>query len=139
MTAVENHGVRKRGWTAAKMRGNAFRAALTMLGVIIGVAAVIAMLALGRGAQAAVDEQLATLGADVLTVTTGMRWLGGVARDQQTLTLDDAAALARDARHVAAVVPEHDTVHRALLRQRPSTRGHHHTGAGREQLTSPPR
>ena len=88
------------------MRSNAFRAALTMLGVIIGVAAVIAMLALGRGAQAAVDRQLATLGTDVLTVTTGMRWMGGVARDQQTLTLDDADALARDARHVAAVVPE---------------------------------
>jgi putative ABC transport system permease protein len=49
------------------MRGNAFRSALTMLGVIIGVAAVIAMLALGRGAKAAVDAQLATLGADVLT------------------------------------------------------------------------
>ena len=88
------------------MRGNAFRATLTMLGVIIGVAAVIAMLALGRGAKAAVDEQLATLGADVLTVTTGMRWLGGVARDQQTLTLDDATALAGDARHIALVVPE---------------------------------
>jgi putative ABC transport system permease protein len=88
------------------MRGNAFRAALTMLGVIIGVAAVIAMLALGRGAQAAVDEQLALLGADVLTVTTGMRWLSGVARDEQTLTLDDAEALARDARHLSAVVPE---------------------------------
>jgi putative ABC transport system permease protein len=88
------------------MRGNAFRAALTMLGVIIGVAAVIAMLALGRGAQAAVDEQLASLGADVLTVTTGMRWLSGVARDQQTLTFDDAEALARDARHLSAVVPE---------------------------------
>ena len=77
-----------------------------MLGVIIGVAAVIAMLALGRGAQAAVDAQLATLGADVLTVTTGMRWMGGVARDQQTLTIDDSDALARDARHVSAVVPE---------------------------------
>ncbi len=88
------------------MRGNAFRAALTMLGVIIGVAAVIAMLALGRGAQAAVDEQLAMLGADVLTVTTGMRWLTGVARDQQTLSIDDAEALARDARHLSAVVPE---------------------------------
>lgn len=88
------------------LRGNLFRSALTMLGVIIGVAAVIAMLALGRGAQAAVDAQLATLGADVLTVTTGMRWMGGVARDQQTLTIDDAQALARDARHVAAVVPE---------------------------------
>jgi len=88
------------------MRGNAFRAVLTMLGVIIGVGAVIAMLALGRGAQAAVDEQLALLGADVLTVTTGMRWLSGVARDQQTLTMDDAEALAHDARHLAAVVPE---------------------------------
>ena len=77
-----------------------------MLGVIIGVAAVIAMLALGRGAQSAVDEQLAALGADVLTVTTGMRWMQGVARDQQTLTVEDAEALARDARHLAAVVPE---------------------------------
>jgi len=88
------------------MRSNAFRSALTMLGVIIGVAAVIAMLALGRGAQGAVDEQLAALGADVLTVTTGMRWMQGVARDQQTLTVDDAEALARDARHLSAVVPE---------------------------------
>jgi putative ABC transport system permease protein len=77
-----------------------------MLGVIIGVAAVIAMLALGRGAKAAVDAQLALLGADVLTVTTGMRWASGVAREQQTLTMDDAEALARDARHLAAVVPE---------------------------------
>jgi putative ABC transport system permease protein len=88
------------------MRGNLFRSALTMLGVIIGVAAVIAMLALGRGAQRAVDQQLASLGADVLTVTTGMRWMQGVARDQQTLTVKDAEALARDARHVSAVVPE---------------------------------
>ncbi len=88
------------------MRGNVFRSALTMLGVIIGVAAVIAMLALGRGAKAAVDAQLALLGADVLTVTTGMRWASGVARDQQTLTMDDAEALARDANNIAAVVPE---------------------------------
>jgi putative ABC transport system permease protein len=86
-----------------------------MLGVIIGVAAVIAMLALGRGAQAAVDEQLATLGTDVLTVTTRMRWMGGVARDQVTLTMDDAEALARDARHVAAVVPEQGGRQQVLL------------------------
>ena len=90
----------------ASMRGNLFRSALTMLGVIIGVAAVITMLALGKGAQRAVDEQLASVGADVLTVTTGMRWMQGVARDQQTLTVDDAAALAHDARYVTAVVPE---------------------------------
>jgi len=90
----------------ASLSGNPFRTALTMLGVIIGVAAVIATLALGRGATSAVDEQLAALGADVLTVTTGMRWAQGVAREQQTLTVADAEALARDARHLTAVVPE---------------------------------
>ena len=97
------------------MRGNAFRAALTMLGVVIGVAAVIAMLALGRGARRAVDEELAALGADVLTVTTGMRWLQGVAREQQTLSVKDAEALARDARHLAAVVPEQSDRHQVRL------------------------
>ena len=49
---------------------NPFRAVLTMLGVVIGVASVITMLALGRGAQRAVDDQLAALGANVITVTT---------------------------------------------------------------------
>ncbi|MCC7197890.1 MAG: ABC transporter permease, partial [Gammaproteobacteria bacterium] len=62
------------------IRSNLFRAALTMLGVIIGVAAVITMLALGTGAQRAVDEQLKSLGANILTVTTGMRFAQGVAR-----------------------------------------------------------
>ena len=90
----------------ASLRGNPFRTALTMLGVIIGVAAVIAMLALGRGATRAVNEQLAALGADTLTVTTGMRWAQGVAREQQSLTVRDAEALAQGARHVTAVVPE---------------------------------
>ena len=75
------------------IRGNLFRAALTMLGVIIGVAAVITMLALGTGAQRAVEEQLEALGANVVTVTTGMRFAQGIARDQQALTTDDAEAL----------------------------------------------
>ena len=48
-----------------------------MLGVVIGVGSVITMLALGRGAQRAVDEQLAALGANVITVTTGMRSRAG--------------------------------------------------------------
>jgi len=90
----------------ASMCGNLFRSALTMLGVIIGVGAVIAMLALGRGAQRAIDVQLAALGADVLTVTTGMRWMQGVAREQQSLTVRDAEAIARDAQYISAVVPE---------------------------------
>ena len=91
------------------IRGSLFRAALTMLGVIIGVAAVIAMLALGTGAQRAVEEQLESLGANVVTVTTGMRFAQGVARDLQVLTTDDADALREEAHNVSAVAPEQST------------------------------
>jgi putative ABC transport system permease protein len=91
------------------IRGSLFRSALTMLGVIIGVAAVIAMLALGTGAQRAVDEQLSSLGANVVTVTTGMRFAQGVAREQQVLTTDDAEALRDEARNVSAIAPEQST------------------------------
>ena len=87
------------------IRGNLFRATLTMLGVIIGVAAVIAMLALGTGAQRAIDEQLKSLGANVITVTTWMRFAQGVAREQ-VLTTDDAEAVRAEARDVSAVAPE---------------------------------
>jgi ABC-type antimicrobial peptide transport system permease subunit len=48
----------------SSIRSNLFRATLTMLGVIIGVAAVITMVALGTGAQRAIDEQMAALGGD---------------------------------------------------------------------------
>ena len=89
----------------ASIRGNLFRATLTMLGVIIGVAAVIAMLALGTGAQRAIDEQLESLGANVITVTTWMRFAQGVAREQ-VLTTDDAEAVRAEARDVSAVAPE---------------------------------
>jgi putative ABC transport system permease protein len=67
---------------------------------------VIAMLALGTGAQRAIDEQLKSLGANVVTVTTGMRFAQGVARDQQVLKTDDADALREEGRNVSAVAPE---------------------------------
>jgi putative ABC transport system permease protein len=90
------------------IRGNLFRATLTMLGVIIGVAAVIAMLALGTGAQRAIDEQLKSLGANVITVTTWMRFAQGVAREQ-VLTTDDAEAVRAEARDISAVAPEQNS------------------------------
>jgi putative ABC transport system permease protein len=88
------------------IRANFFRAMLTMLGVIIGVAAVITMVALGSGAQRAIDQQLQSLGANLLTINTGMWFMRGVSRQQNTLTIDDAEALGREAVHLAAVVPE---------------------------------
>jgi putative ABC transport system permease protein len=90
----------------SSIRGNLFRAALTMLGIIIGVGAVITMVALGTGAQRAIDEQMAALGGDILSIQSSSHFSRGVAHDQQTLTTDDAMALAIGAEHIAAVVPE---------------------------------
>jgi putative ABC transport system permease protein len=78
-----------------------------MLGIIIGVAAVITMLALGRGAQRAIDERISALGARLITVYPGQSYLHGVASNLRvSLTTDDARALARDAPLIAEVVPE---------------------------------
>ena len=99
------------------IRGNLFRAALTMLGVIIGVAAVITMLALGTGAQRAVEQQLEALGANVITVTTWMRFAQGIAREQ-ALTTDDAEALRIGARNVSAVAPEQSSRQQVKLGNR---------------------
>jgi len=99
------------------IRGNLFRAALTMLGVVIGVAAVITMLALGTGAQRAVEQQLEALGANVITVTTWMRFAQGIAREQ-ALTTDDAVALRNDARNVSAVAPEQSSRQQVKLGNR---------------------
>ncbi len=94
-------------WIALQsIRSNLFRATLTMLGIIIGVAAVITMVALGTGAQRAIDEQMEALGGDILSISAGGWFNHGVARDLRTLTTDDAAALARDSKYIDAVVPE---------------------------------
>ena len=89
------------------IKANALRSILTALGIIIGVAAVITMVALGTGAQKAVEDQIASLGANVLSVYPGMSFSGGVASTNRvSLTIDDADALERDGQFIKAVVPE---------------------------------
>ena len=88
------------------IRANLFRAALTMLGIIIGVGAVITMLAAGAGAQKRIDDQIAALGANILTVNAAQFFAGGISRERQTLVVDDVDALISDTRHIDAVVPE---------------------------------
>lgn len=75
---------------------NKLRAALTMLGIIIGVMSVIAMLSIGRGAQAAITAQINSIGTNLLFVTPGAPQTGGVraaAGSAVSLTIDDANAL----------------------------------------------
>jgi putative ABC transport system permease protein len=88
------------------IRGNLFRAMLTMLGIIIGVGAVITMVALGTGAQRAIDEQMAALGGNILAIESSSWFSRGVARNRQTLTTDDAAALTIGTTGFSGVVPE---------------------------------
>jgi putative ABC transport system permease protein len=84
------------------------RSFLTMLGIIIGVGAVITMFALGTGAQRSVEERIQALGPDLLSIFPGQSFGGGriASENRVSLTLDDAEALAHDARYVTNVVPE---------------------------------
>jgi putative ABC transport system permease protein len=89
------------------IRANKLRSALTMLGIVIGVAAVITMVALGSGAQKAVQEQIARLGTDLLSVYPGQQFMHGVAAEQRvSLTIDDVNALDSAKRVITNVVPE---------------------------------
>jgi putative ABC transport system permease protein len=90
----------------AALRANPLRSVLTALGIVIGVAAVITMVALGTGARAAVAAQLDALGTDLLSIYAGQSFQRGVASAVRvSVTSDDAQALMRDAPSLRAVVP----------------------------------
>src|SRR6185369_11251985 len=87
---------------------NKARSILTMLGIVIGVAAVIAMVSLGQGAQQQVQQQIASMGTNMLIVSAGSQNSGGFrggAGTSTTLTPDDVQAILRDAPAVRAVSP----------------------------------
>ena len=90
------------------LRANKLRSLLTMLGIVIGVAAVIAVVALGAGAQSAVKARISSLGTTLLTVMPGQqRGMGGVSFDQSVkLMMADAKALQEKATSLNAVQPE---------------------------------
>ncbi|HLA12936.1 MAG TPA: ABC transporter permease [Pyrinomonadaceae bacterium] len=89
---------------------NKMRASLTMLGIIIGVGAVIAMVSIGQGAQASVQAQIESIGTNLLFVSAGARNVGGVRSgtgDSSTnaLTIEDLEAIRREVPSVAMVTP----------------------------------
>ena len=93
----------------AALRANKLRSVLTMLGIVIGVSAVIAMIALGSGAQKAVNDQIQSLGTTLLTVMPGQqRGVGGFVSqdDRARLIMKDAVALEERSTSLAAVQPE---------------------------------
>ncbi len=90
------------------LRVNKLRSILTMLGIIIGVAAVIAMVSVGSGAQARIADQIQSLGSNLLVVLSGSISSGGVrlgSGTQLTITEDDAWAIQREVPAVQAAAP----------------------------------
>jgi putative ABC transport system permease protein len=90
------------------LRVNPLRSVLTMLGIIIGVGAVIAMVSVGAGAQARVAEQIRSLGSNLILILPGFSNQGGVrlgSGTRPTITTDDSAAIAREVSAIHTTAP----------------------------------
>jgi len=94
---------------ARSLLQNKLRTVLTVLGILIGVGAVIAMVSVGQGATLGVQQRIQGLGSNFLTVTPGSANVGGVRQgfgSMSTLTIDDADAIRKDVAHLVGVEPE---------------------------------
>jgi putative ABC transport system permease protein len=90
------------------LRGNKMRSALTMLGIIIGVGAVITMLAVGTGARQRIEEQISSMGSNLLMILPGASTSGGVrmgSGTQLTLTLTDSEGIKKESSSVSTAAP----------------------------------
>ena len=90
------------------LANNKLRAFLTMLGIIIGVASVITMLAIGQGSKKSIQTQIAEMGSNMIMIHPGAEMRGGVRQDpsaMQTLKLDDFKSLQDETNFLSAVSP----------------------------------
>jgi len=100
------------------LRVNKMRSALTMLGIIIGVMAVIAMLAVGSGARKAIGDSIAAMGSNLLIILPGATTAGGAhmgSGSAPTLTLMDTEAVQKECPAVLDVAPMHSGVAQAVF------------------------
>jgi putative ABC transport system permease protein len=90
----------------AAVRANILRSVLTTLGIVIGVGAVITMVALGEGAQQRVEKQINLMGTTVLTIRPGQQFSFGVSRGDAQMSVEDAEALKAGTSGLLKVSPE---------------------------------
>jgi putative ABC transport system permease protein len=99
------------------LQRNKLRAFLTMLGIIIGVASVISMVAIGQGSKQSIQKQLSGMGSNMIIIRPNSNVSAGVRLDAtsvQTLTMDDVKALQREGTHLSAVTPVMTTKGQAI-------------------------
>jgi len=109
MLAFVSHFVVTTGIALRALRRNTMRSILTAIGIIIGVAAVVVMVAIGKGAQASIEAQVSSLGSNLLLIFPGSKRSQGVNSSMgssSTITLADAAAIEREIPSVVASSPE---------------------------------
>ncbi len=86
------------------------RSSLTILGVVIGVAAVISLMSVGRGAQASILSNIESMGSDLIIIRPGAFTFGGIrGGTSQTLTMEDAEAIAEQVSNVSLVAPSYSS------------------------------
>lgn len=123
------------------LSANKLRSALTMLGVIIGVGAVIIAIAIGQGSREAVAESIQRLGTNVLTVFPGQQRRGGIGQgfgSVSTMKLEDAAAILRECPSVAKTSPGVNRSAQAKYQNKNTTVGISGTGPDYPDISNHP-
>jgi putative ABC transport system permease protein len=95
--------------TFYSLSANKVRSSLTILGIVIGIASVITMVAIGQGAQASISSKIQSIGSNLIMVRPGAQKSGGVssgAGSAQTLTFEDVVAIKHEVENIKAVAPE---------------------------------
>ena len=87
------------------LMANKLRSLLTMLGIIIGVAAVVSLVSIGEGVQNAISDEIEGAGSNVVAVLPGVEF--GRASGRDTFTLDDAQAIEDSIGHIVGVAPQY--------------------------------
>ncbi|MFA5872161.1 MAG: ABC transporter permease [Parcubacteria group bacterium] len=95
--------------TIRSLSGNKARSGLTILGIVIGIASVITMVAIGQGAKSSIESNIEAIGSNLIIVMPGSQRVGGISQgagSSQTLTVEDADAIKSQVSNIKAVAPE---------------------------------
>ena len=95
--------------TIRSLSTNKARSSLTILGIVIGIASVITMVAIGQGAQSTIESNIESIGSNLIVVMPGAQRVGGISQgagSSQTLILEDSDAIKSQVQNVKAVAPE---------------------------------
>jgi len=105
--------------TLLSLSSNKVRSGLTILGIVIGIASVITMVAIGQGAQSSIEARIQSIGSNLIIVTPGARRSEGVSFGQgssQSLKLDDANAIRSEVQNISGVAPENTRRYQATAK-----------------------